>query len=269
VGIFSTPFFSIAGQKERLSNVGKTLYAAVTGQGVQSNTGIKTVDKALSAAASNPFTTAAVVTVAAAPLKTLSLAKSAFNALPATGKVAVVAAAPIVTSAVVSNPKIVTSAAKAPKELSRFGSDVGGLIKEPSVKKAKELLQESPLIVTALGVAGVAAVGPGIVSAIGTAKQAKATERVAESISNLPAAVGHNSPQETGLSPYASPAAASQVPLTPATQVMGREVSTTNGAQRRISRRKPPSKPQTQSVRLNILNQNFINGERRGQTQWA
>lgn len=67
MGIFDNPFFSIAGQKERLTNVYETLKAAVTLQGVQSNTGIKPVDVVLSSAASNPYLTAAVV----APLTNL------------------------------------------------------------------------------------------------------------------------------------------------------------------------------------------------------
>lgn len=59
--IFQNKFLSVAGQKERIANVGNTLKAAVTLRGVQSNTGNKTVDTVLSAAASNPYLTAAPI----------------------------------------------------------------------------------------------------------------------------------------------------------------------------------------------------------------
>lgn len=55
---FTNRFFSIAGQRERISNVGQTLKAAVTLRGVQANTGNRTTDTILSAAASNPYLTA-------------------------------------------------------------------------------------------------------------------------------------------------------------------------------------------------------------------
>lgn len=81
MALFQSNFFSFAGQKERLSNVVQTVKAAVTGKGVQSNTGVGAVDKVLSTAASNPFVTAGVVAAGVsaagyAPTATGSLAKS-------------------------------------------------------------------------------------------------------------------------------------------------------------------------------------------------
>jgi hypothetical protein len=61
MALFQSNFFSWSGQKERLSNVAQTIKAAVTLQGVQSNTGNRAVDKVLSSAASNPYATAAVI----------------------------------------------------------------------------------------------------------------------------------------------------------------------------------------------------------------
>ena len=60
---FNNPFFSLAGQKERLMNIPKTIIASVSGQGVTSNTGNKAFDSSLGFVASHPFATAGVATL--------------------------------------------------------------------------------------------------------------------------------------------------------------------------------------------------------------
>jgi len=66
---FESKFFSVAGQKERISNVGQTLKAAVLGRGVTADTGSTTANKVLSAAASKPFLTAGVAAAGATLLR--------------------------------------------------------------------------------------------------------------------------------------------------------------------------------------------------------
>lgn len=163
MSIFQNSFFSWAGQVERLTNVKDTLISAVTGKGVQSNTGIKAVDKVLSAAASNPFTTAAVVAVGVNPSGALAAGKAAFSALPAGGKVAAVVAAPVVVGAVASNPKIVNEVAKAPSALANFGSNTANFAANPSIDSAKKIIQQNPIISGAL-VAGAAVAAGGAVA---------------------------------------------------------------------------------------------------------
>lgn len=78
---FSKPFFSVAGQKERLSNVVNVLKIATTGKdtsgqktSIVSNTGNKVVDKVLSTAANHPYATAAVATAGIMAAKALPAA---------------------------------------------------------------------------------------------------------------------------------------------------------------------------------------------------
>lgn len=73
------------------------------------------------------------------------------------GKVIAAVAAPIVAGAVIKEPaQAISAPSKVAGELAQFGSDVSGLIAEPSIEKAKETILESPLIIGA-GVAAAAA----------------------------------------------------------------------------------------------------------------
>lgn len=122
--IFKNKFFSVAGQKERLANAGKTIVAAVLpkslGGGVSSTLNPtskvgKVANKVLETAASHPFATAAVGAVAAKPKVAIAavkeVAKGTANLVKkvtgsTTGKVATAAATPAVVSklAAPSNP---------------------------------------------------------------------------------------------------------------------------------------------------------------------
>jgi hypothetical protein len=62
MSIFQNKFFSVAGQAERIRNVGATLASAVSGGGVQAHTSSKTANKILSTIASHPFISAGVAT---------------------------------------------------------------------------------------------------------------------------------------------------------------------------------------------------------------
>lgn len=90
MAIFKNKFFSVAGQKERLANVGKTVVSAVSPGGkVQSNTGLSIIDKPLSAVASHPFISAGVaaaaVTYAPAAVAALRTAVPSVSTAAATG----------------------------------------------------------------------------------------------------------------------------------------------------------------------------------------
>lgn len=78
---FQNPFFSWAGQKERLSNALSTIKSAVTLQGVTSNTGNKVVDTALSKAASNPYATSGVVATILNPVAAFNTAKTVVSSV--------------------------------------------------------------------------------------------------------------------------------------------------------------------------------------------
>lgn len=243
---FSSPFFSLSGQKERLANVGSTLLSAITGKGVIADTGNQTANKILSTAASNPFTTAGIAAVAVSPTSAANLLKSGFGALSPTGKIVAVAATPVVIGAVASNPSLIGKTARAPKELSQFGSDVGGFVKNPSIESAKNIIKGSPLISTGIAAAGIAAIGPGLANTIATAANTRALNR--STIESSP--------------PFIVPSenfVASSIPLTPETQVLGREVK--SGVARKSRRLTTVSRSNSPSVRISLLNQNtYIQG---------
>jgi len=164
MALFNQPFLSKAGQKERLQNVGATLKAAVTGKGVQSNTGAKIVDKPLSFLASNPFLTAGAAAVALNP----SVALTAVKTAPKT-TLGVSAAAPILTSAIVSNPKgaskLAGKAAGVTQDLSNFAGNVASI---NSFQDIATTAKENPLL-TAGVIAGAGLAVKGGISAISTA----------------------------------------------------------------------------------------------------
>lgn len=70
--IFKQPFLSIAGQKERIVNVGKTINAAfnpLSKDKVVANTSNKTVNKALQTVANHPYATAGVIAAGVTAVK--------------------------------------------------------------------------------------------------------------------------------------------------------------------------------------------------------
>jgi len=85
--IFQNKFFSVTGQKERVTNVVKTIASAVTLKGVQSNTGNATADKVLSTLASNPYMTAGIATAVIKAPAIISAVKSSGTASAVTSKV--------------------------------------------------------------------------------------------------------------------------------------------------------------------------------------
>jgi len=258
MSIFANPFFSIAGQQERVSNVGNTLLAAVTGKGVKSNTGSAGVDKILSYAASNPFTTALVGAGAINPSALGGTLKAGFNALPASGKAATIVAAPIVIGAVSSNPGLVAQAGTAPSQLSEFGKDIGAVTKNPTVQGFKDVFVNSPVLSTGTALLGIAAIGGGTAAAISTIANTRAIKENTRAINAPTAPVGvlPTSPaMDLPTSPQSGTIAAPQEqPLTPETQVLGKEVKSPT---RSIAkRRSTPKASIANAVRVNIFNQN-------------
>lgn len=105
---------------------------------------------------------------AAAASKPAQVVATAAKALvPNTTKkvLATAAVAPIVTSAVISNPK---AALEAPNKIVNFQTNVGELIANPSLDKLKETVKENPLISTGVAVGTAVAVGAGVAGLAGS-----------------------------------------------------------------------------------------------------
>jgi len=164
------------------------------------------------------------------------------------GKVAAVVAAPVVVGIVSSAPKETAKAAiEAPSELAKFGSDIGQLIKEPSIANVKELVKESPII-TALATA---VVGGSAVKAAIPAISGILTKEAIEEQTEVLKSIAIPSQVPTSSKEVASPAgSASLVPTTPQTQNL--ITSTTETVSTR-KRKKKVQKAINISNRLNVL----------------
>ncbi len=263
VAIFNNSFFSLAGQKERLLNVGATINAAFnpfSKDKVQANVSNQSVKKTLEVVANNPYTVAGLATGASlispvlaktAAATTLNVAKSL---IPSTtkGKVIAAIATPVIAGAIAQQPKEIGKAIiKAPKELANFGGDVANLLVDPSIENLKELVSESPIITSGLAAAGLIAGGSAVISAV-------QNQRVINAIEGI----GGVSPDDTvqalpssPVQPIAGGGSSSKIPLTPQTQ----EVGATTRRKRRKSSIKQPNV--IQRVTVNLQNKNLKIGK--------
>jgi hypothetical protein len=250
--LFSSSFFSIAGQKERLANVVGVVNAAFnpfSKSTVEANVSNPTMKAALETVANHPYVSAGViaggVTAITKPAVALAAAKSA---IPTTvkGKVIAAVAAPVVLGAVAKQPiKAISTAIKAPSELAEFGGGISTLLAEPSLASAKALFKESPLLTGATLAAGAVIAGKGIFPAIAIAQQTQAIQEQTEALRGATAGLATPS---GGIPPTYATAPMATVPVTPPTQTV------TAGA---ITRRKRRSLKKVMqgniSQRVNVL----------------
>lgn len=177
---FVNSFFSIAGQKERVSNVGAVFTSIWQGTGVVASTGSKTLNTILEATAtkSGILTAAAIGAVAATPVA-ISAIGSRLAATSLTTKALATGGALIAVPAVVSNPSLGASAAatalKAPGNLATLGSDVGTFTKSPTVETALDLIRKNRSTLGVLAGAAVIAGGASAIAGINTLASTSAT----------------------------------------------------------------------------------------------
>lgn len=185
--------------------------------------------------------------------------KSAGSKLAASStstKVAVAIGAYPLATAIIDKPKIVTQTAGAYVE---FEKNLGELAKNPTFDNAKELVKDNPK--TSAVVGGLLAFGVNKYVPWGAIFNAKniqdqtdaireQTEVIKESLQNTPlpsAGLPQNSDRAL------SPALPAEEPLTPQTQVMGRQVTGT--ARKRRTPKMRAERPLRVYNRVNILNQ--------------
>lgn len=202
MGLFTNPFFSIAGQVERLTNAKDTIIAAVTGK-VQSNTGISSVDKVLSTAASHPFLTAGVAAGAVNPSGALAAGEAAaskvatsFTGAKLSTQVLVVGGTIVGGSAVLNSKNLQSGLVNAPSGLANFGSNIGKAADNPSLSSVGTIYKENPVIATTATVLGGGALLGGIGSLASTAATALNTKSVN---ANTAATAGGSSGSASGI----------------------------------------------------------------------
>lgn len=191
---------------------------------------------------------AAVAAVPAAAAVVVSAAKAVIPAT-AKGKVIAAVAAPVVVGAVVREPaKAIQTVIKAPSELAQFGGDVASFAVNPSLETAKQVITESPIISTGVGLLATGAAISKIAPAIASIKQTEAIQEQTKALEGLAVA--------PALTPESKTAIAPQTPITPATQPL---IATAgNGTTTTRKRRYTKAKPQQISQRVNIIMQNKV-----------
>lgn len=158
MSIFQNNFFSLEGQKERLQNVANTLKSALTLKGVQSNTGIKPIDTALSNLASNPYLTALGGSILSKPsiatqaIKEVStgIASTTLNYVK-TKPLQTMIGGSLVAGVLTSNPKIIKDI---PTSSFKVGQDIGNITANPSISGLKDFASKHPFVTGALITAG-------------------------------------------------------------------------------------------------------------------
>jgi hypothetical protein len=196
MSIFTNPFFSIAGQKERISNVGKTLNAAFnpfSKDKVVANVSNTTLKSALEGVANHPYIAAAAVAAPITAVKYPAAAASAVKAILPTSKKGVIAsvvAAPIIAGVVAKAPaKTLGAVANAPSALFNVGSNTGSLISDPSVGNLKNLVTENPVIVGGAAAVAAALLVKGLAPTIAATRQTDAIRDQTEAIKNYDTSV--------------------------------------------------------------------------------
>jgi len=193
--IFKNPFFSSAGQAERLENVGNTLLAAVGIKkgGVQGNTKNKSLNSALSVVASHPFATAGFAAGGVNPSGAVAAARAAGGAVASSfskaslgTKAAVVVSVPVIAGALTTSPKLATDVANAPGSLANFGRNIGRVAESPGSDSLARLVKENPVLAGGT-IAGAALLAGGAVTgALSTIATRQNTKAIISSTSTSP-----------------------------------------------------------------------------------
>lgn len=197
MSIFSNPFFSLAGQKERLTNVANVLSIAAnpfSSGKVTANVQNSTVKAATEFIANNPYTTAAIVATGGSGAGRTAVS-TAISGLSTSTKVAAAVISIPAASALASSERsrtavINTASDLTPEKLAKFGNRVGTAIENPNLSTLKDAAFENKTLLIAAGAATVAAGGTAALGALGTyqnTQAVKANTRVAEAtIVNVP-----------------------------------------------------------------------------------
>lgn len=184
---FTNSFFSIAGQKERLTNVVSVLGAALNPfdkTKVEANISNPLLKSATEFVANNPYTTAAIV---AAPIAsgTRGAIASTISKAPTVVKVGSVAAGLVAVPAIVSSPKAASKVVDVvgtvtPEKLVNLGAGAGSLLETPSVSSAKEFVKENAATLGTLTAASALIALPTAIKTVSSISQTQSAKKAAQ-----------------------------------------------------------------------------------------
>lgn len=169
------------------------------------------------------------------------------------GKIIAGLAAPAVVTAVASNPKILTEAAKLPGKSAAFGADVGRATANPTKENILNIAKENPLITGLVVGAGALTLGKTLLPAAGAVTNIQTKESVqdlTEQLKTLPTTGG------VAVADTSKTISTQQAPFSPTTAITPATAtlpSTTTRA-RKATRKKQI--PQSISQKVNVVVQN-------------
>jgi hypothetical protein len=159
------------------------------------------------------------------------------------GKAAAVLIAPAAVSAVIQNP---LGAASAVGDVADFSLKAGGVISDPSLSGAAQLVKEHPVISGIIAAGAVVAVGKGVAGAVATFGQTQATKEQTKAIEAATAGMG----KETtgGLVPEKTLETNTEIP-------QAQQTTTIQTGKRKRRKAKVAISPSIrQSVSVNVIN---------------
>jgi len=245
---FSNNFFSIAGQKERLSNVKNVFATLIPGSKdkIVANVSNPVGKAALEGLANHPFTSAAILTVPfAAGARTAIVSSVAKSSLKT--KVALSAGALIAGPAILKSPKtqtkLIQGITSTPDSFANIGMNLGKFVEDPSIQSAKTIFTENPVVAGIIGGAGLLGAGKVGLAAAGILATKENTRAIREQdfTPNVPD-IGNA--QSNGLIPSeASLPIGTAQPLSAGTSNPLKQADVGEEPRRGVSRKRKPSKP--------------------------
>lgn len=165
-------------------------------------------------------------------------------------------AAPVIAGAVINDPKVATRAlGSATQSAGSFESNLYKLGKEPSLENVEQIYKDDPVIAGGLTALGAIAAGKAATGIIATVANTRAVKANTEAMIGPSAGPASSPAQLQGPISVTTPLAGGpqQQPLTPETQVLGKEVQSRSSAGSPSRRRKPNARSPV--VRVNVINQ--------------
>jgi len=261
---FLNSFFSIAGQKERIANVGAVVNAAFnpfSKTTITANTGNATANKALSTAVSHPYLAALTATAAIAPAATATVAGNVvksvagrYAAAPLGTQVTLAGVGYVGANVLSTSSKARAAVINAPSSIAKASQDVGVLIDNPSLSGVGQFIKEHPF--TTAGAAAALAIGAAgasnlVATAINTSAVRANTAATAATVSTavmpsapspLPAVIPLTPAAVAAASPVASSPAAAVISPKKKRKSKKKKKKPKKKSKRKSSKRKPKKK---------------------------
>lgn len=279
MGLLSSFVTAITPTKAKLKNVVDVLSIALnpfTKDKISANINQPVVKSVVETVATHPYTSAGLIAGGVTAVSNPQAAGKVLNALTPTstlGKVAGIAAVPVVAGAVLKQPAAAAKAvASTPGALVNFGGNVSEFVANPSLQTAKNIVSENPVIAGVVGTAGALALGRaavGVGSVIASSSMTSAIKEQTAAILggkqsqdltdqerlDLNKALGNTVTPSQALPVTATPISATS-PVLPATQTVSSSVPS---KRKRKQKRKIEAQNISQRVNVLINSGKFIN----------